>query len=381
MMIPFALAYFHNGILAHLDDEKLTLMVEKRDAVDRVVGVKEKISAITAADRDLALNRERRNQLPADVEALSTFADKCETERAELDRSLQPKIAAAARRHAEVRREIDRYEETPSYLRRNLAALDKQIADWKNSLVVKIEACRAAAERFAVARDEYHARLDQEWTEKQQRKQDAQRKLDRAQDAAAVLVNQSDTAISRVTAPDLSARVRALGEMAGRDVIVAFVLAITYAFFFLIDIMPLLAKLVMRTTYDCRVSADYRRSTAKIELDTAIAETDMATCAAIAHAERLGLETLLKQVGSEAVAKLAKLRLQMEAEKADVTALFAQVTALIEEFHRTQARFDDIAERYSGRPELLHHIEAVRESLARAMQRASSVKAKASATA
>jgi hypothetical protein len=174
--------------------------------------------------------------------------------------------------------------------------------------------------------------------------------------------------VARVTAPDLSARIRALGQLTARDRLVLIVLMITYGYFFLIDIMPVLAKLVMRTSYERRISGEYRRAAAQIEADTMLAEAEAAIRTEIAEAERLGLEALLSQTGSDAVTDLAKLRVEME--KADVAAPFAPVGAMVNAFHTTQARVDDVAERYAGRPDFLHHIEAVRGALAAAMKRA-----------
>lgn len=378
---PFALAYFNNGILARLDDEKLALMVEKRRAVDGVFGLKDKATAIAAVDRDLASNRAQRDQLPADVLDLSAAAADCEREHAALQRTLQPRIAGAGARSAATLREINEYPDQSSYLRRRLGALNGQIVEWRNALAAKARACRDIAEHFAAARQEYHSRLDQQWQEQLARKQDAQGRLDQAQRDAGTTLARSDAVVVRATAPDLSARVRALGQMADRDRLVAVVLVIIYGFFFLIDIMPVLAKLVMRTTYDRRIAGDYRRAVAQIEADTVIAEAGGAMRAEIAVAERVGVETLLHQGGAEAVRDLAKLRLQAESDKAEVAAPFAQVNNLIEGLRRTQARADDVAERYAGRPDLFRHIEAVREALSQAMERAATmVKTQLSAT-
>ncbi|MGE3284121.1 MAG: DUF4407 domain-containing protein [Hyphomicrobiaceae bacterium] len=370
--IPFALAYFDSGILARLDDEKLALMGEKRGAIGELFGLNEKTKAISMIDHDLVSNREQRDQLPADMQALSMAATECNRENAILQGSLRPKIGAANARYTAMLREVRSRGNGSDQLRYRLAVLSKQIADWKNTLAAKARACRDASERFDSAKQEYQAHLDREWEEATTRKQVAQRRLDQAQNDAITVLAQSDGVVARVTTPDLAARIRALGQMAGHDTLVALVLAVTFFFFFLIDIMPVLAKLVMRTAYDRRTSSDYRRLAARIALETAIAESDVATRVAILQAEKVGVETLLRQGRSEAVRDLAALRMKIETEKAEITAPFTAVDALVQEFHQTQARVDDIAERYAGRADLLSHIEAVRESLIRAMQRAAS---------
>jgi hypothetical protein len=363
---PFALAYFNNGILAHLDDEKLALMAAKRQAVEGLFALKDRAGVVAAIDRDLAENRKRREQLPADVQSLSEAAASCESEHAALQQLLGKKIAAANRRYAAMLRQINQYPEA-TYLRHRLGAISQEISGWKNALAAKVRACREMAEQFASAREEYLSRLDRQRQQQMARKQEAERSLDESQSKAGAMLAQADAVVTRVTAPDLSARIRALGQMTAQDRLVLIVLATTYAFFFLIDIMPVLAKLVMRTIYDRRISGEYRRVAAEIEAETALAEADAAMRAEIAKAELLGLKTLLCQTGSDAMADLARLRMELEKQKAEVAAPFAPVSAMVDTFHRTQAQADDIAERYAGRPDLFRHIEAVRESLATAM--------------
>jgi len=367
---PFALAYFHNGILARLDEEKLALMSEKRRAVEDVYRLNDKGAVVAALNRELDENRDRRDRLPADVLALSAAADQCGREHDALLRALLPKIAAAGRDHAALLREIADRPKAAAYLRPRLSALAAQIAAWKSSLAKKVKACRRASDRFTAGRQDYYTRLDQERQDETARKQEAQRTLAAAQADAGVAIARSDAVVVAATAPDLSGCLRALGQMAQRDPLVLIVLLIAYAFFYLIEMMPILAKLVMRTIHDVRISAAYRRLSATIAADAAIAEADAAMRCEIAKAELIGVETLVRQGGGEVIAELAKARVQVETAKAEAAIPFAKVAALIESFERTQARADDVADRYAGRPELTAHIEAVREALSNAMRMA-----------
>lgn len=368
---PFALAYFNNGILARLDDERLELMLAKRQAAALVYDLNGRTATVDAIARDLAANRAQRDQMPADVQSLSEAAAACEGERSALLRATQPKIAAARRRYGEALREIDDDPEEAGYLRRRLAALNGQIGRWQKELNDKAEACREASAHFSTAKREYEERLDRQWHDGLARERAAQEHLDHAQHEAEATIHQSDAVVARVTAPDLSARLHALGQMAGRDRLVAAVLMILYGFFFLIDIMPVLAKLVMRTVYDRSVTGEHRRAVADIEAKAALAETEAGTRVELAHAERRGLETLLRETGDESVRELAKSRIAAEIAKIRAATPFAQVDAVIDAYRRTQAQADNIADRYAGRAELFPHIEAVREALAKAMERAS----------
>jgi DNA repair exonuclease SbcCD ATPase subunit len=345
-------------------------MAAKRQSIEGVFALNPKASAIVAVDRDLAATRALRDQLPADVQALSDATATCGREQEELQRSLQAEIAAANRRYAATLRDLNEHPEYSAHLRRRLAAVGKQIAGWRSALAAKAQSCRELAEQLAAARREYYSQLDQQWQQQMTRKAAAQQTLDKARSEAGAALTQSDAVVARVTAPDLSARIRALGQMAEGERLVLIVLIVTYGFFFLIDIMPVLAKLVMRTTYDRRISGDYRRAVAQIEAEAAMAEIQAAIGTAIAEAECRGLEALLHQSGNAAVGELAKLRMQMEIDKAEVAASFVQVGTIIEALHRTQAQADNLADRYTGRPELSGHIDAVREALAKAMARA-----------
>lgn len=378
---PFALAYFNNGILAELDREKLALMAEKQRQIDALYGLKDKAIAIATVNAELADARKREHQLPPEVEELFAASTHCDKLLKKLRRSLYPRIAGDRREVAAINRELAQYSDHPYGLRRRRTVLMSLIVKHKKALTFQFQACRKAADVFKEAKAQYYARLSSVEQALRGQRTQAREEYRDARRQARALRRDSDAVVDRVTAPDSSARAHALGRMAARDGFVRGLLIVAYGFFFLIDMMPILAKLVMRTVYELRYAALYRREAALAEADAVLAETEAAIRTEIAKAEQHGVEALQRDPSSVPALDLAKLRAASEVERAEVAAAFARVDALIEQCWTSQVRADDLAERYQSRPDLLRHIEIVREALAQAMGRAaSSVRSQPSAT-
>ena len=372
MTTPVALSYFKNEIVAQLDSEKLELMADKRQAVDNVFGLSAAGKAIGQLDAALDANRRQRDSLPGDVQDLQKALTACDVESHKLHLSLDPRIADGLARRDYLNRQVAGLQGDVGELRTRAAALTKQIGTWETTLRARAATCSALSGELQAAKDKYYAVLDDDRRRLLAEQAQKMKDLNDAKQTAKPVVATSDGVVLLQTTPDLGAQVRALADLASKVWLVRVLLAMFFAFFYLVDVMPIIAKLTSRSIYERFLGAREKKLVAQINADVAHCEAQAAIKAETAAAERDGFRAFKDGTGGSVFVEQAAIRARLEAAKTEALAPFQFIETLATALENAHNRITMLEVQFQGRADIQTDIERVRQGLREAMRQAAS---------
>jgi predicted nucleic acid-binding Zn-ribbon protein len=367
MTLPIALSYYHNEIIAKLDDEKLQLMQEKRRTIDGVFGLSSTSAAVERLSTGLATNRQLRDELPVPVREIGTTLTSCLGDERKLRQSLQPRIATTLTLRDALSRQLTVLPKQNDILQMRISALTKQINRWNVALATKAQACAGLSQQFEAAKQSYFGELEVERHTLLSNRDRLQTALDSAQKAALPVLSRSDDVVRQRTMPDLSAQIRALYERAAQDRFVCMLLAVFFAFFYMVDMLPIVAKLLSRSIYERLLGAREDKLIAQINSDVVVAQSQGAIKEVCALAEKAGFQTLAREDGGKAFVEYAETSARFGAAKTETQRLFELIDVVADRFEQARDRVDDLESKLQHCDDTPENIERLRSMLNEAM--------------
>ena len=369
MTAPVALGYFKSEIISTLDGEKLFLMTEKRKAVDTVFGLTDTTATLERLDSALATNRQYRDRFSIEIEEINAKVTDCGTEETGMRRTLEPRIVSAQAQRDALRRQIDGFPTQYEAERYRINTLTIQIGNWKAALATKAQVCAAFDQSLQTAKQTYYIGIQNERKALLADRAQHETVLGSARIAAQAALQKSDEIIQERTTPTLAAQVRALHRLAADDWFVRALISVFFSFFYLVDLLPILAKLLSRSVYERLLGARQQKLIAEIESDVVVASSQAAINADNARAEQAGFQSFAAQSGGIAFVERAAAQMKFKTTKDESLELFQYIETITAAFVQAQLKVDTLDARLQGGqkigPEALQHIRHMLRSATR----------------
>jgi hypothetical protein len=378
LALPLALGWYGPQIALWLDGEKLARMERKQDAVKGLFPLADAAQAVQAADLALEKTEDERQHLPGDILDLRAQAQGCEAVDRRLEQTRWAWISRAESEASDLRRARP---DLPPDIAVQLDRLRSRVARWKRELAYEAKKCNALRARLNSATQAFLAERQAAYQDLFARRKAAEEKEAALTRKANDLLRQSNTAVTAAATPSIGAEVHGLFDLISADREVRSVVMLFVAFFAMIDLMPLIAKLCIRGDYEHTQAARERTARARMQAAAVIQEAQAARKAEAAAAELAGFRRLYSDAGVALYAEHARTRAATDLNKAHVWAAFEDIDTLCRQVEHGYRRIDEAAFQLHGKPEAQDLLDDIRDLLRAAAKHAALKLQRESATA
>jgi hypothetical protein len=370
--LPFWLLSFQAGIAGQQDRKGISLVNSTRIQIGQAYGVPALAAQIDRTNGLIDQIRERRESLPSEVREFSTQASTCDQEKRSLQVQTETKIKS---NNAQIDRLRNRAFGSGSDIQRfqpEISWLLSDNAKLRNGLAEKGRICVKLAQRFAEAKTKYYSELDEERERLNTRLGEDEKALSLAKSETKSRAKISESKITAETAPGLQADTRALFELAKQDPLVLAIMLVYYIGVLLVELMPILAKILVRSIYEYRVRVRVRRASAQAESEIAKAEAEAAVtkieaAALVAGTQRYHQESLGEHFYEAA---RAKAQFNINALKADLFQKHIENSLL--GIGDAASKIDMTEKKHANNSFVQRQIESIREFIKANMVRSTS---------
>jgi hypothetical protein len=273
IVFPFMLWSFRAEIATQLDHDKIAMLEDRRTSLDHAYNLDQLRSRLTSADDLLSQNRDARAALPPDIVEIETASSVCESELTVTRKKTVASISVNNKRIASdsaelssiisARRLPNDFAVPIEALKQSIAALKKRNNQLNEILSNKQRHCAEIASDLATAKDNYYAGLDTERDGLLARRDTDQNVLATALTQAGGDLTQSRSVIDARMASGLQADTEALLELIYRNPTIRGIVIGYYLASFLIELLPILSKIVLKSTYDNLLAIRFVESSAE----------------------------------------------------------------------------------------------------------------------
>ena len=357
LMLPIALGYFANDITMMLDNQRIDLMQSKRVNVEDVYQLPALSRSLLSTKDAVTMNRTQRLQLPDEVRSAVSASNSCKRQYTDMRTLLVPQISSALMDG----RTAYSSESTSARLQQIASA----VAHWRAELSVKQQTCAGLAVVADGAVHKYQSEKDNEYQSLLSQELGQGSQLQHAKGEAALTLKQSYAAVAQYTMPDLGANVRALAMLFETDRTVRDISIAVLIFFFMLDVMPIVAKLTIRPTapYERTILAEETKLAAEADANAAVAVARSRMKTDEVDAERAGFKRFCEEDGGRVFAARVRERTFANDNVNAIISGLDAVAGLLERYLETQRSIDEAREAYPGRGDVAENLDEVERAL------------------
>lgn len=368
--LPVVLGDFGDEIFGLLDDRRVSLLQAARTRAEEVFELPAITSGLANLDQQLQANRAQREQLPLDVREVGAQSVKCAEEARILHASLQQRIQNLTAQISYWRQRMsDGLEDAPSAQGR-INWLNSEINNLKRALAAKDQACTDAAARFDAARTKYFAEIDRDRKMLAERRQALDAALQAANSDARDSLELSKRAIARRTAPGILAQGQALYELVENNLFDRIVVVLYFCFFMLLDLLPILSKVLPAPSdYERRMAERDRKVALEVEANLATAKVETSVRKLEAKAILAAAKRFHRDPQTKSFYELSRHRFELYVEKALANNVVEQIDAALAGVHEVLGRIDQTERRYAQMRTAMSRLEPVHQMLDRALMK------------